>query len=123
MDGGSPVTDAKEDIMIDIGSEFSPYPSGRFPKDGQFNGERFRLEHLAPALEKAIQAGSKVVVNIDGVRSFGSSFLEEAFAGLIRLKTFEKGVVLKHLVVRATKPHLRFFQDEIQDLLSTATPQ
>jgi hypothetical protein len=66
--------------QINIASDFSPYPAGRFVSDGPFSGEVFRNEHLVPALNDY----EKVTVNISGVPGYGSSFLEEAFGGLIR---------------------------------------
>lgn len=65
---------------IVVATDFSRYPGGRYSADGPNSGERFRAEFLGPAL-----AGSeKVVVVLDDVRGYGSSFLEEAFGGLVR---------------------------------------
>lgn len=67
--------------MISIVKDFSENPSGRYVTDGPNSGERFRTEFLAPALH----AGLKIEVDLDGALGFGSSFLEEAFGGLVRL--------------------------------------
>ena len=65
---------------IVVSTDFSRYPRGRYSADGPNSGERFRTEFLGPAL-----AGSgKVIVVLDDVRGYGSSFLEEAFGGLVR---------------------------------------
>ncbi len=123
MVGGSAMTESGGRTVIDVATEFSPYPSGRFPTDGQYNGELFRTRWLVPALRRASTGDSNVVVvDIDGVRSFGSSFLEEAFAGLIRLRLFDKRFVQKHLSIRCTKPHLQFFKQNIEELIAKATP-
>jgi len=66
--------------MISIASEYSDTPAGRYRTDGPFSGERFRDEMLLPALRE----NDSVEVNLDGVVGFGSSFLEEAFGGLVR---------------------------------------
>jgi len=66
--------------MIYIATEFSETPAGRYRVDGPFSGQRFREEVLLPAL----QENDSVEVNLDGVVGFGSSFLEEAFGGLVR---------------------------------------
>lgn len=110
-------------MMIDVASAFSPYPSGRVLTDGQHNGERFRSEFLAPALRAALKSGEKVIVDIDGVRSFGSSFLEEAFGGLVRLGLFTNAELAQFLEIRCTKPHLTFFRDTIQSYIDSARPQ
>lgn len=110
--------------VIDIAKEFNPYPSGRFPADGQFNGERFRVEVLEPALNSArASPREKVVVDIDGVRSFGSSFLEEAFGGLIRKRVFTRKELKGLLEVQCTKPHLFLFRDSIESYIDNAQPE
>lgn len=50
------------------------------PDDGPFSGARFRNEWLIPILTE----GEKAIIEMDGTRGYGSSFLEEAFGGLIR---------------------------------------
>jgi hypothetical protein len=67
--------------MISVIEQFSENPAGRYVTDGPNSGERFRDEVLAPALNSS----DKVKVNLDGVLGYGSSFLEEAFGGLVRL--------------------------------------
>jgi hypothetical protein len=76
---------------IKIATDYSETPLGRFPEDGKFNGTRFREEFLRPELEKQ----DKVEVDIDGVEGYGSSFLEEAFGGLVR-KGYFTPASLKH---------------------------
>ncbi len=107
--------------MIDLARDFSPYPAGRFSADGQYSGEAFREDKLVPALEKLIAGGSdeKLVINIDGVRAFGSSFLEEAFGGLLRLGLFSKEEVLRRIDVQSTKPNLSFYKNMILDIIRT----
>lgn len=73
--------------------EYSLYPGLRYERLGADSGERFRDEVLIPKLGQ----NSEVTVVLDGVLSApGSSFLEEAFGGLVR-----KGVPAE--VVRAIK--------------------
>ena len=67
---------------ISIAKDFSEFPGGRFIKQGSTSGEAFRERILKPSLEKY----GKVFVNIDGVEGYGSSFLEEAFGGIVRKK-------------------------------------
>lgn len=69
-------------IMISIATNYSKTPAGRYEKDGPYSGERFRNEYLLPALRKEVEL---VQVDLDGALGFGSSFLEEAFGGLVRL--------------------------------------
>ncbi|CAN5874527.1 STAS-like domain-containing protein [soil metagenome] len=67
-------------MNIKISEQFSRHPAGRFFSDGEFSGQRFREEWLIPALAK----DESLVIDLDDVRGFGSSFLEEAFGGLVR---------------------------------------
>lgn len=66
--------------VINVAQDFSRYPAGRYVDDGPFSGAAFRDNILVPALK----AGEEIVVELDGVRGYGSSFLEEAFGGLVR---------------------------------------
>jgi len=61
-------------------SDFTKFPGPRHKKFGDFSGEEFRDTVLIPALDE----GEEVKVCLDDVMGYGSSFLEEAFAGLIR---------------------------------------
>ena len=63
-----------------IGEEFSRYPGPRFRRLGDFSGEEFRDDVLIPLLRE----NDKVVLHLDGVAGYGSSFFEEAFGGAIR---------------------------------------
>ena len=65
---------------INVAHDFSRYPAGRYKTDGPFSGEGFREQHLEPI----ISANQEAVVDLDGTRGYGSSFLEEAFGGLVR---------------------------------------
>lgn len=65
---------------ISIAKEYSRTPAGRHYSDGSYTGERFREEFLYPALTE----NDDVEINLDDTLGLGSSFLEEAFGGLIR---------------------------------------
>lgn len=71
-------------IEIRIAKDFSRAPAGRYRDDGPRSGQVFREEHLVPALKK----DNEVIVYLDEVEGYGSSFLEEAFGGLVRVNGF-----------------------------------
>jgi hypothetical protein len=66
--------------FISMAKQYSRFPAGRFRADGPYSGQRFREEKLVPAL----RSGGNVTVDLNGVSGFGSSFLDEAFGGLVR---------------------------------------
>jgi STAS-like domain of unknown function (DUF4325) len=92
--------------MISIAAQFSRYPGPRYRKDGPFSGEEFREEFLAPALQNAGKTGSLVIVTLDGVAGYGSSFLEEAFGGLVRTG-FSPQFLKQHLRIEAKAPRFQ----------------
>lgn len=87
-----------ENIMIKL-ADFSRFPSGRDAHDGDFNGEKYREHILRPAVEKALNENRKVEISLEGVLNFGSSFLEEAFGGLVRKRVIQKDTLKSLLVV------------------------
>ena len=101
--------------LVSIAKDYSRFPAGRYPTDGPFNGERFRDELLVPALHDY----QVVEVDLDGVRGFGSSFLDEAFGGLIRHEIIEKNAVSNRLRLRSSDESL---VEEIHGYIEDAVP-
>ena len=89
---------------ISIANDFSRFPAGRFREDGDASGTEFREARLAPALRDA--DFDKVVVDFDGVAGFGSSFLEEAFGGLVRTEHFDGESLNSRLEMTTTESDL-----------------
>lgn len=83
--------------IIDIANEFGRSPGGRFSADGDQSGERFRRELLTPAL----RGTGYVEVHLDGVNGYPSSFLEEAFGGLVRIEGFTVAELKTRLKLKA----------------------
>lgn len=69
-----------ETKTIRVATDFSRFPGGRFRRDSEFSGEQFRDDVLKPALAHY----DRVIVLLDGTSGYPSSFLEEAFGGLVR---------------------------------------
>jgi len=89
------------EASINIARDFSRAPAGRVISDGPNSGERFRDQFLIPALEKS----STITVELDGTRGMGSSFLEEAFGGLVRAG-YAADNLLKRIFLRTEDPSL-----------------
>jgi hypothetical protein len=92
------------DRLIRVANDFSRYPGGRYKKDGANSGEAFRDDILVPALMGAKADGTRVVVILDGTSGYPSSFLEEAFGGLIRVHGFDQESLNRILVIDAEDP-------------------
>lgn len=70
---------------INIGKQFSRHPAGRtIAIDGDDSGEAFRERYLKPALSSLLVGQKLAIILDDGVISIGSSFISEAFGGLVR---------------------------------------
>lgn len=79
--------------VIDVGKDFSKFPGGRYMNDGPFPAEKFRKEHLVPALKD----GGRVEIDFNSALGAGSSFLEEAFGGLVREEGFDANDLTERL--------------------------
>ena len=67
-------------FTIQVARDFSRFPFGRYLSHGPFSGEAFRNN----LLKKRLREFSRVRVVLDGALGYSSSFLEEAFGGLVR---------------------------------------
>lgn len=89
-------------VNISVRKDYSRFPAGRFRSDGPYSGEQFREEVLEPKL----RAGDSVEIDLDGVPGYGSSFLDEAFGGLVRKGVLKPSEVNDRLRLKATDPSL-----------------
>jgi STAS-like domain of unknown function (DUF4325) len=97
------------EVKIDIAKDYNPYPAGRDEHDGPFNGQKFRKEILLPKFKEALDKKIPLVVYLFGVKSFGSSFLDEAFGGLVRKEGVKKTDVNSFLKIDVGTPdNLRY---------------
>jgi len=102
----------EQKTVINIARDFGRYPAGRFLSDGPYSGQAFREKLLVPAL----RSGNEVVyVELDGARGLASSFLEEAFGGLVRKEGFDPSILLDRLHLHSTD---RSLVEEIRDYIS-----
>ncbi|WP_141048345.1 STAS-like domain-containing protein [Aliarcobacter cryaerophilus] len=88
--------------IINIAKDFSDSPGARYYDDGDFSGEQFRDEFLL----KYFDNYDRIIVNLDGTEGYATSFLEESFGGLARIKG-------KDLVLRK----IEFISNEEPDLI------
>ncbi len=87
---------------INVARDFTRFPSGRFKKNGDTSGEGFRERFL----EGAILQGEEITVELDGTIGYGSSFLEEAFGGLVRTLQVREDELRVKLHLASSDPSL-----------------
>lgn len=102
--------------MFSIATDFSQHPGPRYKTQGANSGEQLRSKLVA-----FLQANpGKVVIVLDGTRGMGSSFLDEAFGGLVRNEGMTKNELLSRLnfVSRIDPSYI----DEIKDSIERSVP-
>ena len=70
---------------IKISRDFSMTPGARYREEGEYSGQEFRDEILIPQYKAAVESGQKLIIDLDGCYGYATSFLEEAFGGLVRM--------------------------------------
>jgi hypothetical protein len=95
--------------IINIASEFSEFPVGRFYADGPDSGERFRDELLEPALRD----GGIVTVLLSGTEGYGSSFLDEAFGGVVRKLRLTQEEANARIILQASPEDESFVKETL----------
>jgi hypothetical protein len=108
---------------IHVGRDFSRTPGGRRYTDGPDSGELFRERLLLPALKQAVSSGGKVSVVLDGPRGYLSSFLEEAFGGLVRKGYFNKAQLARYLEIKTIDPFYETYRRLVLKFIDEARPQ
>jgi len=103
--------------VLSIAESFSPYPAGRYRTDGPFSGERFRDDFLLPTLIEAQQNGDEVIVDLDGAFTYSSSFLEEAFGGLVRAKKIPASKIGSILKIKAEDLEFRAWKIDAENYI------
>ncbi len=90
---------------IVIATDFSDSPGARYKKDGDFSGEQFLEELLLPKFEEAVKKNHILLIDLDQVFGYPSSFVSGSFGKL----SVEKGskLVLKHIKFKSEENPLR----------------
>lgn len=71
-------------ITINIATDYTKTPGGRFISEGEYSGQAFREKVLKPKFLQALENNDQLTVILDGGYGYATSFLEEAFGGLAR---------------------------------------
>lgn len=98
--------------VLRVAACFTETPGGRSRASGEFSAEEFFEDHLRPKLQEAILTNQPLLVELDGVAGYASSFLDEAF-GRVGL-WLGSGFAKKFLVIRSEEePYLLYLLEEI----------
>lgn len=103
--------------VINIARDFTQFPTGRYRKFGKGSGEEFRDKFLLPHLSR----GEKIIVELDGTSGYPSSFLEEAFGGLVRAGV--PATDLRKLMTIESGPEFKSYESLIWRYVDSASPE
>ena len=109
-------------LRLNIAEEFSPVPVGRYRTDGDKSGEVFREECLYPKICDAKDRKTILIVDFTGMYGLSSSFLEEAFGGLVRENGFTSDEILKMLRFHPEKSYFDLYINLTKGYISKAKP-
>jgi STAS-like domain of unknown function (DUF4325) len=105
------------EMTFSIAKSFSLSPGPRYSRQGPDSGEALR--RLLARKLNSIQGSIRII--LDGTRGYGSSFLDEAFGGLIRSEQISREEVLSRLeFVSEMDPS---YIDEIMESINKAVPE
>ncbi|MCK9335076.1 MAG: STAS-like domain-containing protein [Candidatus Cloacimonetes bacterium] len=107
-------------LEIKVASDFTLSPGPRYISEGLHSGEAFREEVLKHKIALAIKNNWKLVIDLDNTSGYGTSFLEEAFGGLIRHNGFNISDILAHLEIISVEED--YLVDDIKSYLEKAKP-
>ena len=101
---------------IIVKTDFSDTPGARYKSDGPYSGELFLEELLTKKFEKAKNGNYKLLIDLDGVWGYPSSFVSGSFGKLsieygkeivlkyIEFKSFENSIRLENIINEIKKP-------------------
>ena len=105
-------------LSLAVETDFSPNPGPRYKDEGDFSGEIFRYSVLEPKLKQAIDENTQLFIDLDGTAGYGTSFLEEAFGGLIRVNGYEYQTILDHIDLKSEEEE--YLIEDIEEYLKDA---
>jgi hypothetical protein len=101
---------------IIVKTDFSDTPGARYKTDGPDSGELFLEKHLKEKFSKAKEGNYKLLIDLDGVWGYPSSFVSGSFGKLsieygastvlkhIEFKSFENSIRLENIVNEINNP-------------------
>ncbi|SFB36133.1 STAS-like domain-containing protein [Algoriphagus aquimarinus] len=90
---------------INIANDFSDTPGARYKKDGPFSGEEFLEKHLRPKFINGLKENGEILIVLDNVWGYPSSFVSGSF-GKLSIE-YSSETVLKHLKFKSIDSRTR----------------
>jgi hypothetical protein len=103
-------------VEYSIARQFTRHPGPRYRTQGPNSGESLRAK-LVRILNK--NPYDIIEIDLDGTSGFGSSFLDEAFGGLIRSEGFDRTVEQRFRFKSIIDPS---YIAEIEESFNSAVP-
>ena len=94
---------------VNMATDFSPFPSGRYITDGPYSGESFRKSHLMSGLVEA----DVLIICLDGVMGMPRSFVNEAFIAPIKEENITAHDFFSRVSILTRKPENQEMVDKI----------
>lgn len=107
-------------MKLKVAKDFSKTPGPRYVIEGDYSGELFRKDVLWPKVSETICRGLPLEIDLDGTAGYGTSFLEEAFGGLIRHHGLTAEQVRSIKFVSKEEPYLL---EDIEEYIQDASDQ
>ncbi len=104
-------------IKYSIAKSYTDTPGPRYQNEGEFSGEHFRKTVLLNLVKEAKEKAEQIELNLDGGYGYPTSFLEEAFGGLIR-ELKDESLLSMFVFISDEEPALI---DEIKTYMSAAS--
>ncbi len=104
------------DLTYSIAKQFGMHPGPRYRTQGPKSGEALRVKLVRLLRE---HPSDKIHVDLDGTSGFGSSFLDEAFGGLVRSEGFDATIIDRFVFKSTVDPSYIL---EIRESIQRAQP-
>lgn len=101
---------------ISVARDFSPHPGPRYARQGAHSGESFRKR-----LVQLLRRHERILVDLDGTSGYGSSFLDEAFGGLVSKEGFSAEDVRRRVDLKSDEDET--YIEEVCEAIALAQPQ
>lgn len=105
---------------LNIGKDFSEIPAGRFKTDGPYSGEAFREDLLKGKINSLGENEKLIIIIDDGVEGYGSSFLTEGFAGMVKYGYIENVALLEKIEIDFQDKDFEFYKNRIIEYIKKA---